>query len=152
MTDELVTLLFGMVAGRVAHSRNGRLTFTYESAWREGSKAGAPPPVPLSLSLPLGAAEHGHKPTEAFLWGLLPDSAPILEQWGRRFQVSPRSPFALVANVGEDCAGAVQFIRPERVREVRKRMSAGGLRHPIVDRLVEALEQRAKLCLQALDS
>ena len=37
----------------------------------------------------------------------------------RKFQVSARNPFALIANVGEDCAGAVQFVRPERLDEVQ---------------------------------
>jgi len=31
---------------------------------------------------------------------------------------SSRNPFALIANVGEDCAGAVQFVRPERLEAV----------------------------------
>jgi hypothetical protein len=30
-----------------------------------------------------------------------------------------RYPFALIGNVGEDCAGAVQFVRPERLDEVK---------------------------------
>lgn len=32
--------------------------------------------------------------------------------------MSARNPFALIANVGEDCAGAVQFVRPERLDAV----------------------------------
>lgn len=58
---------------------------------------------------------HGHERIEAFLWGLLPDNAHILDRWAKRFQVSARNAFALIAHVGEDCAGAVQFVRPERV-------------------------------------
>src|SRR5690606_34934753 len=42
-----------------------------------------------------------------------------LERWAKRFQVSARNAFALISNVGEDCAGAVQFVRPERLEEVR---------------------------------
>jgi hypothetical protein len=36
-------------------------------------------------------------------------------RWGRRFQVSARNAFALMVHVGEDCAGAVQFVRLERL-------------------------------------
>src|SRR5262249_4178987 len=78
----------------------------------------APGAYPLSLSMPLAAAKHGHKPMEAFLWGLLPDNTAILDRWARRFQVSARNPFALMSHVGEDCAGAVQFVRPERLNDV----------------------------------
>ena len=68
--------------------------------------------------MPLAAAKHSHKPMEAFLWGLLPDNTAILDRWARRFQVSARNPFALMSHVGEDCAGAVQFVRPERLDDV----------------------------------
>lgn len=64
--------------------------------------------------MPLASSRHDHRVIEAFVWGLLPDNAVILDRWARRFQVSLRNPFALIAHVGEDCAGAVQFIRPER--------------------------------------
>src|SRR6185295_3454712 len=49
------------------------------------------------------------------------DNAHILDRWGRRFRVSPRNAFALLAHVGEECAGAVQFVRPERVKALRGR-------------------------------
>jgi hypothetical protein len=70
--------------------------------------------------MPLGSTEHGHARIEAFLWGLLPDNDRVLENWGRRFQVSPRNVFRLITHVGEDCAGAVQFVRAERLEELQK--------------------------------
>jgi serine/threonine-protein kinase HipA len=113
MTKELIALLGGREVGRVRQDRRGRLAFAYDDGWR-----GAPEAYPLSLSMPLAASEHGAGPVEAFLWGLLPDNADILARWGRRFRVSPRNAFALIAYVGEECAGAVQFVRPERVKAV----------------------------------
>lgn len=110
MTDELIALLAGRAIGRVRRDRRGRLAFTYDDRWRETRGA-----YPLSLSMPLAAAEHGHRQIDAFLWGLLPDSEVVLDRWARRFQVSARNPFALIAHVGEDCAGAVQFVRPDRL-------------------------------------
>jgi serine/threonine-protein kinase HipA len=55
---------------------------------------------------------------DAFLWGLLPDNENVLARWGREFQVSSRNPFALLAHVGEDCAGAVQIVPADRLDEV----------------------------------
>jgi serine/threonine-protein kinase HipA len=49
---------------------------------------------------------------------LLSDNERTLDTWGRQFQVSARNPAALLACVGEDCAGAVQFVREERLDEV----------------------------------
>ncbi|MEQ1930591.1 MAG: HipA N-terminal domain-containing protein, partial [Parvularculaceae bacterium] len=106
--SELIALLDGREVGNVRHER-GRLSFVYSEEWRAAREA-----YPLSLSMPLAATEHPNAAIEPFLWGLLPDNERILAAWARRFQVSPRSAFALIAEVGEDCAGAVQFVRPER--------------------------------------
>ena len=114
MTEELIALLGGREIGRVHREAKARLSFTYDRAWREADEA-----YPLSLSMPLAAAEHGPDVVEPFLWGLLPDNEQVLDRWARKFQVSVRNPFALIANVGEDCAGAVQFVRPERLDEVQ---------------------------------
>lgn len=109
MASELIALLDGRAIGVVRRDK-GRLSFTYDQAWRTDASA-----YPLSLSMPLTAADHDHRPVDAFLWGLLPDNELILARWAQRFQVSARNPFALIAEVGEDCAGAVQFVRPERL-------------------------------------
>jgi serine/threonine-protein kinase HipA len=109
MTNQLIVLLDGREVGTV-HYKDARLSFTYSDTWRNDPNA-----YPLSLSMPLGSGTHGHARIEAFLWGLLPDNDRILQNWGKRFQVSPKNVFRLIANVGEDCAGAVQFIRPERL-------------------------------------
>lgn len=111
MTDRaLIALLDGEPVGRVLRDRIGRMTFVYEDGWRH-----PPDSYPLSLSMPLAAAEHPHARIDAYLWGLLPDNANILDRWARRFRVSARNPFALLAHVGADCAGAVQFATPERI-------------------------------------
>lgn len=113
MSDQLVVLLNSREIGRITRDRRGRLSLLYADDWRETQGA-----FPLSLSMSLAAAEHGHKPVEAFLWGLLPDNDNVLNRWAQRFQVSARNPFALISNVGEDCAGAVQFVRPERIQDM----------------------------------
>ncbi|MCK5745980.1 MAG: type II toxin-antitoxin system HipA family toxin [Oricola sp.] len=114
MTGELIVLLGDNIVGLVHQNKQGRLKFTYDNAWREAEGA-----YPLSLSMPLAASEHGHAVIDAFIWGLLPDNEFVLGQWAKKFQVSARNAFALISNVGEDCAGAVQFVRPELLEEVR---------------------------------
>jgi serine/threonine-protein kinase HipA len=105
----IIALLEGREVGIVRQAR-GRLSFRYEESWRT-----APGAYPLSLSMPLAARDHGHAAISAFLWGLLPDNELVLDRWAKRFQVSPRNPFALIGKVGEDCAGAVQFATPDRL-------------------------------------
>ena len=115
MNNELVALLDGKEVGRVHRDARGRLTFVYEDEWRNAADA-----YPLSLSMPLGAKEHGRSVIEAFLWGLLPDNERVLDRWAAKFQVSARNAFALISHVGEDCAGAVQFVTPDRLETIRR--------------------------------
>lgn len=112
MTNQLIALLDGREIGTVRY-KDSRLSFTYSETWRNALDA-----YPLSLSMPLGSATHGHARIEAFLWGLLPDNDRILQNWGKRFQVSPKNVFRLITHVGEDCAGAVQFVNPERLESL----------------------------------
>lgn len=111
---KLVALIDGTEVGRVVQDKDGRYSFTYDEQWRRRRDA-----LPISVSMPLNRRDHGHEPIAAFLWGLLPDNEEVLESWARRDHVSARNPFALLAHVGEDCAGAVQFAPPERVPELR---------------------------------
>lgn len=113
MSKELMALMDGRKMGRVVQGGNGKLTFVYDEHWRASEKA-----YPLSLSMPLALAEHPHEKIDPFLWGLLPDNQGVLDRWGEEHHVSARNSFGLIAAVGEDCAGAVQFVRPERLEAV----------------------------------
>jgi serine/threonine-protein kinase HipA len=111
--NELRVLANGELLGIVAQRANGDLVLTYEGSWQDRGDS-----FPLSLSMPLAQREHGDRVVRPFMENLLPDSAQILERWARQFHVSARNPFALLAHMGEDCAGAVQFVRPDRYDEV----------------------------------
>lgn len=130
----LVALLEGREVGRVSQDK-GRLRFRYADSWRLASGA-----YPLSLSLPLAQPEHPHAPINAFMWGLLPDNEAVLRRWGRQFGVSDRNAFALLGEVGEDCAGAVQFVTEERLQ------ASADAKHDTVNWLSESdVEKRLRL-------
>jgi serine/threonine-protein kinase HipA len=111
-SQTLIVLMGGEVMGSVTQQDN-KLEFSYEDDYRFATEA-----TPLSLSMPLAMKQHPDEIVRPFLWGLLPDSEAVLERWGRDYGVSPRNPFALLAHVGEECAGAAQFVRPERMPEI----------------------------------
>ena len=113
MTKELIALLDGRETGRVVRDNRGKLTFTYNEQRRNAADA-----YPLSLSMPITLAEHPNTKIDPFLWGLLPDNEIILGNWARKFHVSARNAFNLIAYVGEDCAGAVQFVQPARLNAI----------------------------------
>lgn len=108
----LFVCLEGEVAARL-ETRGSRVTLEYLEPWL--SMRGA---YPISQSLPLRPVPFAGAAVLNYLWGLLPDNARTLDAWGRLFQVSPRNPISLLAHVGEDCAGAVQFVREERLEAV----------------------------------
>jgi serine/threonine-protein kinase HipA len=114
MSDTLVVLLDNAVAGTLTRLRGGRLRFDYDDDYRS-----RPDPVPLSLSMPSQVRSHSDQVVAPWLWGLLPDNEAVLSRWARQFHASASSPFSMLATpIGEDCAGAVQFVAPEDVQRV----------------------------------
>lgn len=110
-TDHLVVLLDGHPIGVLTQrARTGQLSFVYDEAWRQGDAA-----IPLSLALPLARPSYAHEPVVRLLHGYLPDRREPREELAKLHQVSAEDPFALLSIVGEDCPGAVQFVRPERL-------------------------------------
>ncbi len=113
MTELLVVVADRRIMGKIRRDRHGQLTFIYDDRWRSMDAA-----YPLSFSMPLVVAEHDHARIEPWLRGLLPDNEAILARWGQRFHVSPRNAFALLGAVGEDCPGAIQLVRPDKVDDI----------------------------------
>lgn len=56
---------------------------------------------------------------DPFLEGLLPDRLSVREALAQRFSVSPRNPFALLAHMGMECAGAVQLVDEAHLEQAR---------------------------------
>ena len=138
--DKLIVFMDGRQMGHLTQ-KQGRLAFTYSDDWR-----GADGAYPLSTSMPLISKDHGHKEITAFLWGLLPDNEQVLQRWARTFQVSARNPFALLSHVGEDCAGAVQFVTEERATAFLKETGENAvewLTEKDIGRRLTALKQDA---------
>ena len=113
---ELTVLIYDQPIGHIRQDKSGRYKFQYTADWLTNSLA-----VPLSLSMPLAKDRHDDGAIRPFMWGLLPDSETTLAAWGKRFGVSPRNPFALLAHVGEDLQGAVQMVPPEHLTSLRQR-------------------------------
>lgn len=121
MNEELHAWTSDRLMGRVVREpRRDRMTFVYDEAWRADATS-----HPLSLSMALSAASHPHDVISPFLWGLLPDNDGVIRRWGERFHVSPGNVFRLLEHVGEDCAGAVQLIKPERLDAWHARRTSG---------------------------
>jgi len=107
----LTVLLAGQRAGILTRATpQTATTFTYDDAWREDPAA-----FPLSLALPLAGRTFAGVPVERYLRGLLTDDPARLRRLAAHFGVDATNAYALLAQLGEDCPGAVQFVRPERL-------------------------------------
>ncbi|MFU8847869.1 MAG: type II toxin-antitoxin system HipA family toxin [Opitutales bacterium] len=96
--------------GTLSRAHGGKLSFMYAESYLSGQVR-----VPLSLTMPLDDRRYSHEKVNPWIWGLLPDNELVLARWAQRFQISPSNAFGFLQGIGEDCAGAVRFIRPERL-------------------------------------
>jgi len=112
--SELLILIEGTLAGRVHADKNGRLSLTYEDAWRTSPQGHS-----LSASMPLADVTYPQKSIWPNLWNLLPENPNVLQRWAQQYHVSAGNPFKLLAHVGADVPGAAQFIPPERLAEIQ---------------------------------
>jgi len=111
-SSALTVLLGGHVAGILDRSRVDKSSyrFTYDDAWRNDPQA-----YPVSLSLPLASKTHAGQEVAWYLRGLLPDNETRLNTIASQYGVDSDDLYGLLSYVGEDCAGSVQFARPERL-------------------------------------
>jgi serine/threonine-protein kinase HipA len=135
LNENLAVVSADRRVGTIAQRYGGRLEFTYDERWRAAHDGFA-----LSLSMPRAALTHADAAVKAYLWGLLPDNEFILSQWARRFRVSANNPFALIGHVGEDVAGAMQFVTEDRLDEMRANGAAGSVQWLTEKEIADRLE------------
>lgn len=94
-------------------------TLTYDASWSRSLQG-----RPLSLSLPLLPEGESHRgpAVAAYFENLLPDSTLIRSRIRERVRARSSSAFDLLAEIGRDCAGAVQILpqdeEPPTVRAI----------------------------------
>jgi serine/threonine-protein kinase HipA len=98
--NALAVYLHGRRAGTLERLPQARLRFTYASSY---VSAGA---APISLGLPLREEAFEHAECAPFFQGLLPEG-DFLRAIARTFHVSADNPFAVLAAIGGECAGAI---------------------------------------------
>jgi serine/threonine-protein kinase HipA len=132
--SELLVLIEGELAGRVVAEKSGRLSLSYEKAWRD-----SPQSYSLSVSMPLAAIIYPQKSIWPYLWNLLPENPNVLQRWAQQYHVSAGNPFKLLAYVGADVPGAAQFIAP------RERAELQSQKKPAIDWIsIDELRERLR--------
>ncbi|MBI2606887.1 MAG: type II toxin-antitoxin system HipA family toxin [Deltaproteobacteria bacterium] len=103
-TERLGVYMNGVPVGRLIREGTGALSFTYAPSWLEREK-----PLPISRRLPLTEKPIVGKPVRDYFDNLLPDDPRIREKIAARARASGTQAYDLLAAVGRDCVGALQF-------------------------------------------
>ena len=102
--NELQVLMNNVPVGRLSKNQLGLMSFVYDAFWLEH-----PARRPISLSLPLSPNPYKGEIVRNYFQNLLPDSETVLSCIQNRLNLPSLHPFDLLAAVGRDCVGALQF-------------------------------------------
>src|SRR4051812_24146153 len=91
--------------GRLQKDSGGGLSFVYDEAWLM-----RPDAVPVSLSLPFQLEPFRGAAVQRVFENLLPDSDLLLRKVAERVGAEGTDAFSLLAQIGRDCVGALQFV------------------------------------------
>jgi serine/threonine-protein kinase HipA len=92
------------LVGLLEQDDRGDINFQYAESW-----LAAPNTIPLSQSLPFRTEPFSRRECAGFFGGILPEGEKR-EVIARNLGVSARNDFAMLAEIGGECAGAVTFI------------------------------------------
>ncbi len=91
--------------GDLRMERSGAISFAYAKEWLAWEHA-----APVSLSLPLREQAHIGAPVIAYFENLLPDNQVIRDRIAAKVQARGTDAYSLLAKLGRDCVGALQFV------------------------------------------
>lgn len=91
--------------GTLQKENSGAIRFTYDLDWLQWEQA-----LPVSLSLPLREDAYTGNAVLAVFENLLPDNEHVRHRVASKFQAEGVDPYSLLAEIGRDCVGALQFL------------------------------------------
>ena len=97
------------LVGRLRRETSGAVDFHYDQSWLDWEDT-----FSVSLSLPLREDRYVGDPVIAVFDNLLPDNDDIRKQVAARSGADGIDPYSLLAAIGRDCVGALQFL-PEGI-------------------------------------
>jgi serine/threonine-protein kinase HipA len=104
MSKSLDVYLDHSIVGQLAQNKSGQMLFTYHDNWLVNENA-----IPLSCSLSLRKQFFTQKECRGFFAGILPEEGNR-EIIARILGISARNDYAMLEQIGGECAGAVTFL------------------------------------------
>lgn len=113
----------GLFVGQWQRSAAGQDRLVYASEWIAAEEG-----RPLSLSLPFGGDNVLRGAVvAAYFDNLIPDNAQILRRLQQRYQLRSTAAFDLLAELGRDCAGAIQLMPEGQAPSEHRQIEAEAL-------------------------
>ena len=110
--EDLHVLLHGEVVATMHRTRSGNLELAYASDTA----------ARLSVSMRPMSKPHRGEHVSNWIDNLIPDDERIRRAWAKDNKATSIAPFDLLSTrIGEDCAGAVQFVLPDRLEQLQSR-------------------------------
>lgn len=101
----LSVYLNARLVGRLRRLSSGAIDFQYNESWLSWEHT-----LPISISLPLREDRYTGDPVTAVFDNLLPDNERIRRHVANRVKADGYDAYSLLAKVGRDCVGALQFL------------------------------------------
>jgi serine/threonine-protein kinase HipA len=124
------------LVGHLLKEPSGAIEFRYDHKWLDRSRA-----FPVSLSLPLREDAWRGEPVAAVFENLLPDSADLRRRVAEKVGAAGTDAYSLLAVIGRDCVGALQFIAGDASPEGTTGISGEPVDDEAIERLLKSLAQ-----------
>lgn len=124
------------LVGHLLKEASGAIEFRYDREWLERSRA-----FPVSLSLPLREQPWRGEPVAAVFENLLPDSDELRKRVAEKVGAAGADAYSLLAAIGRDCIGALQFIAGDTTPERTTEISGEPVDDGAIERLLKSLAQ-----------
>ncbi len=110
--EPLRVLLNNRLVGQLRKAASGATEFRYDLSWLEWEQA-----LPVSLSMPLREDAFRGQTVAAVFDNLLPDSDALRRRIADRVGAAGTDAWSLLAAIGRDCVGALQFVMGDEVHD-----------------------------------
>lgn len=128
----LRVLMNNRLIGHFSKEPGGAVEFRYEESWIDRESA-----IPVSLSLPLREDAYRGTPVLAVFENLLPDSDALRRRVAGKVGAEGTDAYSLLAKIGRDCVGALQFLPRDVDLETGDTTRIDGI--PVSDQEIEDL-------------
>ena len=101
----LNVLMNNRLVGQLQKATSGAISFQYDESWIDWE-----PAIPLSISLPVQSKAYNGAGVVAVIENLLPDVDAVRRRVAERVGAEGVDAYSLLAKIGRDCVGALQFV------------------------------------------